>query len=123
MIHSMVVVFLVLAALFATAHAFAVYASLYWYHWWFDVVMHFWGGVLIALGLYALSTFSRWQFRPTLTMLLWTLLAVTLLWEAFEFWAGLWQPATYLADTIQDILVGFGGGLVAYLVLRRYTIE
>ncbi|MCA9354854.1 MAG: hypothetical protein KC877_05020 [Candidatus Kaiserbacteria bacterium] len=123
MVHGIVILFLVLATAFAAAHAAAVFASLYWYYWWFDVVMHFWGGTLIALGLFSLSTFSRLHFKPTLPLLLATLLVVTLSWEAFELAAGLWQPATYLVDTVQDIVIGFSGGLLAYAVLRRYTIN
>jgi len=123
MIHGIVIIFLISATLFAAAHAFAVAASLYWYYWWFDVVMHFWGGILITMGLYSLATFSRFTFKPNLTVLLGVLLFVTLLWEAFEFVAGLWQPETYVTDTLQDIILGFGGGLLAYVFLRNYRIE
>ena len=87
------------------------------------MVMHFWGGILIVLGVYALSTFSKVHLKPTITVLLLVLAFTTVSWEIFEFFAGLWQPETYLMDTAQDIVLGFGGGLLAHTVLSRYTIS
>lgn len=43
MINGLVILFLVLATLFTLVHTVALAMSLYWYHWWFDVLMHFWG--------------------------------------------------------------------------------
>ncbi len=123
MIHRYVVVFLFLASLFTATHIFALAASLYWYYWWFDVVMHFWGGALISLGVYALSTFSQLHFQPTLRIVLLVLLVATIAWEVFELLADLWQPTLYVIDTIQDIILGFGGGLLAHGVLRAYTMR
>lgn len=123
MIHGITIVFLILSALFAGAHALAVELNLYWYHWWFDIVMHFTGGILITLGLHTLSTFSRFTFTPTLRLLLATLLFMTVSWEVFEYAAGLWQPATYVTDTLQDIVIGFCGGLLAHVFLRHYTVS
>lgn len=123
MINGLVIVFLALAAAFAVVHTFALAASLYWYYWWFDIVMHFWGGMLTSLGVHALSTFSRAPFRPTLSTVLLTLFIVTVSWEVFEWLTGLWQPEAYLVDTIHDLLLGFGGGLLAHLALRTYTMK
>lgn len=123
MIQPIVIIFLLLAIAFAAVHAFAILASLYWYYWWFDIVMHFWGGCLIALGLHALSTFSRFTFKPNMKLLVVALAVITLVWESFEFFVGLWQPETYLFDTLKDIAVGFSGGLVCYFTLKRYTMK
>ena len=112
-----------MSVLFAAVHYFAMVASLYWYLWWFDVVMHFWGGILISLGVHSLATFSRFHFKPTLVTLLFVLAFATVTWEIFEFTVGLWQPETYVVDTIQDIILGFTGGLLAHVVLLRYTIR
>jgi hypothetical protein len=123
MIHGLVIIFLLLSALFALTHQLAVAASLYWYYWWFDILMHFWGGSLLTLGVYSLGTLSRLHFKPTVGIILFVLLLATVSWEVFERFAGLYDPQTYLVDTIQDVLIGFSGGLLAHLVLRRYTIR
>lgn len=121
--HTRVIIFLVLSAAFAAVHLLALKASLYWYFWWFDVVMHFWGGILIGLGVYTLCTLSRFRCRVTLKMILIALVIATGTWEIFEWWADLWQPTAYYFDTVQDIALGFGGGLLAHVVLKTDTIS
>jgi hypothetical protein len=115
--------FLLLSVAFATTHYFAVLASLYWYYSWFDIVMHFWGGGLIALGVHSLSTFSFVHCRPDYKIILGVLILITGTWEIFEWFVGLYEPATYLLDTAKDVIVGFSGGLLAHTILRRYTID
>jgi predicted dehydrogenase len=121
--HKKVILFLILATIFAVVHYFAVLASLYWYHWWFDIFMHFWGGLLIGLGVHALCTLQSVSLKPTLILVLVTLATATGVWEIFEWFAGLWDPETYIYDTAQDVLLGFGGGLLAHLILTKRTIE
>lgn len=123
MVQGTVIIFLVLATVFALVHAFAVTFSLYWYYWWFDIFMHLWGGVLIGLGVYAFSTLSKFPFHPTTKAILLTLLLVTVSWEVFERAAGLYDPTSYAIDTIQDILIGFGGGLLTHFFLRTYRMK
>lgn len=86
-------------------------------------MMHLWGGGLIALGVHTFSTFKYFSYRPTLSVLLTVLFLMTGLWEVFEYFAGLWQPAAYVTDTVQDIILGFSGGLLAHFILTKYTIE
>lgn len=123
MVNGIAIVFLLLATAFSVTHVFAMFASLYWYYWWFDIVMHFWGGGLIVLGVHALSTFSCCSFRPTITVLLVVLVSGILFWEVFEFWADLWQPERYLLDTLGDVLVGLCGGVVAHAILRTNNLR
>jgi predicted membrane-bound dolichyl-phosphate-mannose-protein mannosyltransferase len=123
MIRLRVFIFLILSIVFALTHYFAMQYSLYWHFSWFDIVMHFWGGGLLALGVHALSTFSRLHFKPTLPILLVVLSVAIFSWEIFERSVGLFDPETYVYDTVKDIILGFAGGLLAHLMLRRYTIE
>lgn len=123
MINGYVVIFLLLGSIFAFVHQIAVTASLYWYYWWFDIVMHFWGGLLIGLGVHAICTFSFIHLRPTFSLLLIMLVLATSAWEIFEWSAGLWNADTYVFDTTKDVILGFSGGLLAHLVLSRYTIK
>lgn len=117
------ILFLILAVAFATAHYFAGLVSLYWYLWWFDILMHFWGGILIGLGVYVFLGFSAINLRPKLWHVLLALLVVTISWEIFENIFGLYNPVNYQIDTMQDILIGFVGGLLAHFTLRAYTMK
>lgn len=123
MVQGIVITFLICAGAFALTHQLALMANLYWYHWWFDIFMHLWGGALLALGVHALATFKRIKLRPTLPLVLLTLAIATGTWELFERWAGLYNPATYIFDTTKDVLIGFSGGLLAHWSLRRYTMS
>lgn len=113
-------IFLIFASTFASVHNFAVAASLYWYYSWFDIMMHFWGGVLVALGVAMLSSLRLLPVKPTLLVTLVVLFATMILWEVFEWVAGLYNPTTHLMDTSKDIVVGFLGGLTGYALLKRF---
>jgi fatty-acid desaturase len=123
MSHRLTLALLLLATAFALAHAFAVTVSLYWYYWWFDIVMHLWGGLLIALGIHALSSFRWFPFRPTTKTVLLGLLCITIGWEIFEWSVGLYDPNAYMTSTLKDLFFGFSGGLLAHAMLRSYRIK
>lgn len=120
MIRPIVIIFVLISLVFAAVHKFAVITSLYWYYWWFDIVMHFWGGVLLGLGVHAFCTFSWLHCRPTLKIVLFTLLLVTISWEVFERLTGLYDPVNYWFDTVKDIIMGFSGGLIVHTLLSKY---
>jgi len=113
------IVYLLAAMAFLWTHYLAVLGSLYWYYWWFDVLMHFWGGLLIGSGVFVLCRLSFVPVKPTLLLTLLTLLLATSTWEVFEWYAGLYNPQTHTIDTIQDIVLGFAGGLIAFYILKR----
>ena len=123
MYKSSVIIFLVLAILFAGVHIFALAASLYWYLWWFDIMMHAWGGVLLVLGVHVFSTFSWLPIRSNWPTILTVLFIATVSWEIFEWSIGLYDPETYVFDTTKDIVVGFSFGVLAQLYLRRNSIK
>lgn len=115
-------IFLAVSSIFAAVHNFAVVTSLYWYYSWFDMIMHFWGGILVVLGVYAICSLKHVPLKPTTLIIFSTLTITMLLWEIFEWKAGLFDPQTHLFDTTKDIIVGLIGGLVGYLVAIRLRI-
>lgn len=115
-------IFLLTSSVFAAVHNFAVTASLYWYYWWFDILMHFWGGALVVVGVYALCSLKHVPLKPTAFIIFMTLFIAMGTWEIFEWQAGLFDPATHMFDTIKDVLVGLTGGLVGYLAAIRLRI-
>jgi hypothetical protein len=112
-------VFLVAAALFALTHGFATHFNLYWFYPWFDVLMHFWGGVLITAGTVVLAR-QRLLPRPIKKRLLLTIAFICIFgWEVFEYVFGISAGPLYILDTISDVAIGFTGVLTGYLALRK----
>lgn len=123
MIRPIVLIFIILSILFAFTHYVAVLGSLYYFYWWLDLPMHFWGGCLLALGLYTFSTFQTIKFKPSFKLLLLLLLVATVAWELFEWQIGLGDLKSPIGEALKDIMVGFSGGLLTHLILAKYTIE
>ena len=98
--------------------------------WWFDIPMHFLGGVAIAISIAAiLHEFETkkkfniaWKPLEILTLLAFVALAAVL-WEMMEFAFDIFfhtdmQPS--LLDTIKDMCMGIiGGGLSAIVLAFR----
>ncbi len=122
MIHPLVWLFLLLGTVFAVTHGVAIYASLYWYFKWFDIVMHFWGGIMVALGLFAGARLFKREDPVTLVQVLTVLVFAMLSWELFERLVGLYNPDTYIYDTSKDTFFGLIGGLVGYFSLKRFRM-
>ncbi|MBP6924682.1 MAG: hypothetical protein KBC62_01720 [Candidatus Pacebacteria bacterium] len=112
-------IFLIISSLFASVHSFAVSMSLYWYYWWFDIMMHFWGGILVVFGVYALCSLKHIPLKPSTLLIFATLFSIMVVWEVFEWKVGLFNPPTHIFDTAKDMVVGFCGGLVGYLMMIR----
>jgi uncharacterized membrane protein YeaQ/YmgE (transglycosylase-associated protein family) len=110
----------------AVLHRIALAFYLYWQWPWLDIAMHFFGGAVVALGLFTIRDFVR-QIPDRLEYLLPVMsgvVVVVLVWELFEFFVvgiPLTTPGIEL-DTAIDITVGIIGGLVGFFVghsLRR----
>ncbi len=122
MIQPVVIFFVVLSLIFASTHGIAVSASLYWYYWWFDILMHFWGGLLIALGVTTLATFRRFDFKSSYRLVFLTSVALVIVWELFEWIIGVVSPQEYWIDTSIDMFLGIFGATVGYVMLKRFKI-
>ncbi|OGG44433.1 hypothetical protein A2841_00470 [Candidatus Kaiserbacteria bacterium RIFCSPHIGHO2_01_FULL_48_10] len=102
---------------------YALDMYLYWRFWWFDVLMHGLGGVLI--GSFALWFFVfefQTKYNRLLLFSLASVLGVGIAWEIFEKVAG-WQVdrtlAAYVFDTLGDIVMDILGGFLAYFICSR----
>lgn len=103
---------LLLSLALALLQQWAVADYLYWRYEWFDIIMHFLGGLAIAAILVALLT----KFRPASFVLL--LAVVFLGWEVFEYVFGIPRETNYLFDTSLDLLMDSLGALLVYIVAR-----
>lgn len=113
------VLFVLSLAVLAVLHNLALAFSLYWRFGWFDIFMHFFGGAVVALGLFTLKDFikdipDRLQyFIPVIS----GVIVVILSWELFEILIGVpvWEPG-YGIDTIVDLVMGVLGGFVGFVI-------
>ncbi len=112
------VIFLICFALLAVIHIIALQLSLYWAFDWFDIPMHFFGGAIVALGVFTLNDLKivvpdRWLHVSSVVLLVFL---VAMVWEVYELLIGIPIESNYLVDTITDLCMGTLGGLVGYSI-------
>lgn len=125
----------------AAIHAAAVYFYLYWIIGWFDVVMHFMGGMWLSLiAIWFLYFSGKLDFNKNFFLVLVIILGIValggVLWEFFEFSfdkiflgkidkyavrIGLAQLSLTdtLSDLFFDLLGGLAGGLLFFKKLKH----
>lgn len=99
---------------------------LYWELWWFDIMMHFLGGMFVAaasLYLYYHSSYITPLHKGAFFVLVFSLMAATfigVLWELFEYSLELIRgevnsvlfPRLTLSDTLGDLVMDMLGALI-----------
>lgn len=110
------VFFLISFSFLAGIHIIALQLFLYWKFQWFDIPMHFLGGIVVALGLFTLHDLKlvikkrHLQIFPIVLLVL----TVAMLWEVYELLIGIPIESNYVVDTLTDLSMGLLGGLVGY---------
>lgn len=104
---------LLLCSLLLALEWWAVENFIFWRHVWFDLPMHFLGG--LSLGVLAVGFLHARKPRVFAA----GLLAAFIAWEVFEYAFGLPKEANYLLDTAIDLVMDTLGALLAYLIALR----
>lgn len=108
-------------------HIAAEHYYWYWQFRWFDIPMHFLGGVWLGIAGVWLVHHTRWfgTLRELVTPFTAALLAglcIGILWEGYEFvvWqlAGNGLPVGYIQDTAKDTMMDVIGACVGYIIYR-----
>src|SRR5690606_17541667 len=112
------------SALVLYLHVLAMDQALYFEYWWFDILMHFLGG--LALGWFSAYFLVKCipQHSKSFTVfflgILSMVLILALIWEGFEFVQGIAvNGENYLIDTIGDIVMGLLGGTLVAVSARQ----
>lgn len=120
--HIHIRLFIVLLTALALAHLAALQFFLYWRHEWLDMPMHVLGGVVVALGVFAIKDLGLpagdrvRRFIPVMV----TVLAMSLTWEVYEFTIGMvLVEQNFLWDTSTDLTADLLGGLAGYWIGRK----
>lgn len=115
-----------LISLVALLHLAALKYFLYLEWWWFDILMHFLGGLWV--GVAALWFTRQYILRRALTprlalcVTLASIAAVAVGWEFFELWAGVPITPNYAKDTALDLSAGVLGALAGYAYVMKNTV-
>jgi hypothetical protein len=113
-----VVVMLVVVSL----HWLASFEGFYWTVWWYDVMMHFLGGLWTLLfGLWVFGASVRTSRLITVRNMLIFALAVGLLWEVHEIILGFasFDHPEYWTDTPQDLVLDMLGAIFGVLIYKK----
>ena len=96
--------------------------SLYWDYstWWFDMVLHFFGGFWVGLFFIYVFYIRKQILKPFFHIIIFVLL-IGILWELFEFYANnyIGKSPFDIIDTLSDIFFDLSGGLCAILYLWK----
>ena len=94
----------------------------YWYSslWWFDMLLHFLGGVWLFLALVWLLGIREFNFK-SIFKIMFLLLVVGVLWELYEIVVNdtITRNPFNLLDTSLDLFFDLLGGAVAMLFFRK----
>lgn len=115
-----------LVCVIAVLHIAATLFYLYWELWWYDMLLHFLGGVFIALLVLWFCFFSGYVSAPASfsvrRVFFFTLFWLTVIgigWEVFERALGhTWSVEGYWLDTSVDVALDIIGGVVGFLFFK-----
>ncbi|HEY0011144.1 MAG TPA: hypothetical protein VGB97_04550 [Candidatus Paceibacterota bacterium] len=103
---------LVLAALLAGVHTYALTNFWYWYFPWLDVPVHFLGGAFMGAAVVGVLG----TYRPKIFLL--TVAAGAIGWELFELAINIGRESNFILDTSLDLLMDALGITATYLAAR-----
>ena len=116
-----IVVMIVVVAL----HWLASLQGFYWTVGWYDIMMHFLGGLWTFLfGMWAFSAHPKLSFYVTVKNMLLFVFVVGILWEAHELYFGFASFAhpDYWIDTPQDMFFDMLGAILGAGIYKRTII-
>lgn len=108
----------------ALLHYFALDRAYYWTVPWYDIMMHFLGGLWVALFSLWVCASGKFSFIPqriSWGKVLVVVLTVGVLWELYEIVFGLTfvSDPEYWGDTTLDMVMDTAGGLVGAILLNK----
>ena len=118
---------IILSFIVAVAHVVALNFYFYWTFWWFDLSVHFLGGLWVALTSLWIYLFIHSEKelgrRKTFFIVFTAIIVVGGLWEAFEYFAGISPGDNFIMDTTTDILMDLLGASAGLLYFRKTMSE
>src|SRR3989344_8299829 len=110
-----------LALALAAIHALAQEYSLYWSLDWFDIPVHFLGGVVVGGAFVWFFTFEFPRMPHRLLAVIALSLIIVVTWEVFEYTTGTYGALHCWTDTGLDLAMDDLGVALAYASFRLYV--
>ena len=107
----------VLVVALLTMHAFAIVNDWYWHYLWLDIPMHFLGGLWAALAVVWGLRFLG--VRTSFVHVFAGVIAISIVWEIFEYLAGFQREGNYVFDTMLDLVMDIIGGMCGFLFMGK----
>jgi hypothetical protein len=129
--HKLFIEQFILISVITMLHYAGLQLYLYWTFWWFDIFMHFLGGLwfgVVSIWFFFFSGFtgrfkSQLTARYIFTVSIVSVMIIGALWEIFEIYAGVTRfTIDYQLDTSIDLIMDMFGAVVAsiYTVIEIY---
>ncbi len=120
-----------LIVLIAVLHVTAMNYNLYFFLWWFDLVMHFLGGLWCSFfTLFYISSFEmkrsiNWPRARVYLAAVFATLLVGVAWEIYEYVFGFTftTKSSYQLDTALDLVMDTTGAVVAAASVMIYRLR
>lgn len=122
--HPLFIFLFILVFVIAVLHIIAIELFLYWTYSWFDILMHFLGGLFIglsALWFFFESGYIKMHrsYRQAFIVVGVSIVLVGVGWEIFEFLADVPREVNYVADTIVDLIMDLLGALLGCVAFTK----
>lgn len=104
---------LISAILVLVLHLVGMDKELYFHFFWYDILLHFLGGLTIALFL-SIFIKNKW-------LVFWGMIVIAIAWEVFEFYLNIAvdNPNEYIFDTVKDFIMDSLGAALAIFYKRN----
>ena len=111
---------LVVLVIIFVLHLISLRNDYYWLIWWYDIMMHFLGGVWVVLVLIWLNQLKAAAVVLTFKRVLTTIVVVGLAWEIYEllFDQTFIDAKGYGLDTVLDLITNTVGATAAYFLYQ-----
>jgi len=115
-----------LASSIAFLHMIGSEFFLYWRFWWYDIVMHFLGGLMVGMiALWVYNYFEYFKNKEINKSLIFlytflVVLSVGIGWEVFEFLIEVDFSNNYISDTSLDLIMDIVGSLFSSVVFLKF---
>jgi len=126
--HAVLLSLLFTSSLLAVLDFLAVPGFWYWRFWWFDILMHALGGVIVSVFFVYIYFFIYKKIQTVTGHFWWSgvifFLFIALSWEIFEYVYKLNPQAGYIEDTFLDLVAGLLGFVfTSYFFKKKFFVK
>lgn len=108
-------------------HKYAIEYHFYIKYWFYDIIMHFLGGVGLAMSIYCISVFFNLSFiNNSLSRIILLSVLLGIFWEIFEVVYDVlgfpFGTAHYYFDTTKDLIMDTLGATAVWLFIKNKKV-